>query len=151
MFIATVLGDFSIYFTNLVITFIKFGYPMYGSYKALRTQGEGDDRAWMIYWTIIGLESFVEAYVVPFLCWIPFFMVVRVLFYLWLQIPIFNGSVIIFRKWVQPYFEETGDVLGLFVSGIQTQSEPAPAPAPEGPIEDVRQAYSDIFVSITQF
>jgi receptor expression-enhancing protein 5/6 len=145
MSMAAFLSDFGIYCTNLVITFIKFAYPMYGSYKALRTQRDDDDRFWMIYWTILGLESFVEAYVVPFLCWIPFFMIARVLFYLWLQIPIFNGSVIIFKKWVQPYFEKTRGVFGLFVSGIHIE------PVREGPAEEFKQAYDEILVSLTQF
>jgi receptor expression-enhancing protein 5/6 len=131
---------FADYCTNLVIVFIKFAYPMYASYKALRSEGDGDDRFWMIYWTIIGLESFIEAYVAPFLGWFPFFMIARLLFYIWLQMPIFRGSVIIFKKFVQPYFEETGDVVSEFVSGT-TANEPQS--------QAFREAYSEILTSLT--
>jgi hypothetical protein len=109
------MSDFDVgrYLSGLIIAFAKFAYPTYISYKAIRSDKTVDDGAWLVYWTIIGFESFFESYVIPFLAWVPFFMLVRMVFYIWLQIPILNGSIFMFRQWVQPFFEQSAGVVNL--------------------------------------
>jgi hypothetical protein len=103
------MGGFDLgnYLSGLIITIIKFAYPTYASYKAIRSEISNDDQSWLVYWTIIGFESFFESYIIPFLAWVPFFMLLRIVFYIWLQLPFFNGSIVIFKKFVQPFFENS--------------------------------------------
>jgi receptor expression-enhancing protein 5/6 len=99
------LLEFESYATNLLVTTIKVAWPSYATFKAIVSVEEGDDSAWLVYWVIVGLESFLASYILPFVSWIPFFLIVRVVFYIWLQLPVFNGSVILFTKVVQPFME----------------------------------------------
>ena len=100
------LADFGIYASNLLATALKVVYPAYASYKAIVSDDKDDDTTWLVYWVVVAVESFVEAYLIPFVSWVPFFMLVRVLFYVWLQLPIFNGSIVLFKKFIRPFFEE---------------------------------------------
>jgi receptor expression-enhancing protein 5/6 len=101
------------YLSALIIALIKFAYPTYASYKAIRSGSVADDAAWLVYWTIIGFESFVASYVIPFVAWLPFFMLARLLFYIWLQLPVFNGSLFIFQTCVKPFFQRSSTIIGI--------------------------------------
>jgi hypothetical protein len=134
--------DVGTYLSGLIIAIIKFAYPTYASYKAIRSEGLNDNVSWLVYWTIIGFESFFESYVVPFLAWVPFFMLLRVLFYVWLQIPFFNGSIVIFRNFVQPFFE------GSSLLGMVPDNERGSA-ARSAEARRLKQVYEEIRNSLT--
>jgi hypothetical protein len=133
--------NFGNYLSGLIISVIKFAYPTYASYKAIRSEIGADDAAWLVYWTIIGFESFFEAYIVPFIAWVPFFMLLRLLFYVWLQLPFFNGSILIFRKFVQPFFEGSG-VVALMPGDAQASA------ARKAQARKLRRAFESILDSL---
>lgn len=90
-----------------VLTFcVKVSYPTYASFKAIKSDGDDDDTTWLIYWVIFGVLSFAEIYLIPFVQWVPFFMLARLCVYIWLQMPVMNGSIYLFQKIVKPFFNE---------------------------------------------
>ena len=101
-----ILDDFGLYLSNLLTFFIKIIYPLYSTFKSIKSENKNDDTVWLLYWVTFGFFSFFEEYIVPFVYWVPFFMIIRILFYLWLQLPYFNGSVFLFKKIVRPFFEQ---------------------------------------------
>ena len=107
------LSRFGIYCSELLTTTLKVAYPTYASYKAIITETGGDDTTWLIYWVVVAVETFIESYAMPFVSWVPFFMLLRLLLYIWLQLPIFNGSVVLFKKFVQPFFESKATVMNI--------------------------------------
>ncbi|KAH0794206.1 receptor expression-enhancing protein 5-like [Histomonas meleagridis] len=109
------LADFGLYASNLLATALKVVYPAYASYKATISENKDDDTTWLIYWVVVAVESFIEAYLIPFVSWVPFFMIVRVLFYVWLQLPIFNGSIVLFKRFIRPFFEENASTFNTIV------------------------------------
>ena len=103
------LYSFEHYFSSILIFLIQILYPIYRSIKALDTDHGSDDTEWLIYWVVWAFLSFIEEYFLSFLSFVPFFMILRVLFYIWLQIPIFNGSFVIFNKFIHPFFSQNFD------------------------------------------
>ncbi|OHS94460.1 TB2/DP1, HVA22 family protein [Tritrichomonas foetus] len=138
------LLSFGNYASNLLTLVLKISYPTYASFKAIRSEEGNDDTTWLIYWVVVAVESFIGSYLLPFVSWVPFFMIARVLFYVWLQIPIFNGSVILFNKFVKPFFEENQEVLNEIIPG----DDQAAAEAKLRRNQSILQAYQDIYDSI---
>ena len=138
------LNDFSLYTSNLLTLALKILYPTYASYKAIKTADSNDDTTWLIYWVVVAVESFIGAYIIPFVSWVPFFMIVRVLFYIWLQIPIFNGSVILFNNFIKPFFEENQQI----ISGIIPGDREARERARQEMRQTINETYNEIYKSI---
>ena len=59
----------------------------------------------------MAIASFCETYILPLVQWVPFFMLARLLFYIWLQLPVCNGSIFLFKKLVVPFFKENKSVM----------------------------------------
>ena len=60
------LANFGNYAAELLTTILKVAYPTYASYKAIKTEESSDDTTWLIYWVVVAVESFIEAYLLPF-------------------------------------------------------------------------------------
>lgn len=84
-----------------VITFL---YPLYASYKAISPQegtrtvnrppGSSNQRTemadletWLMYWSVVGAMTFVEAWAEWTWSWLPFYHVFKLAFTLWLVLP----------------------------------------------------------------
>lgn len=94
------------YFSNAFIFLLKTAYPVYSTFKLINSNAEINDTKWLIYWVIFAFFSFIESYILRFVSYIPFFMICQVLFYIWLQLPLFNGSTILFNKFIKPIFTD---------------------------------------------
>ena len=138
------LSRFGMYCSELLTMTLKVAYPTYASHKAICTEGTSDDTTWLIYWVVVAVQMFIEAYVFPFVSWVPFFMLLRLLFHIWLQIPIFNGSVVIFKRFVQPFFEENET----FMNVVTNANEEDVKAAREKRRKARREAYEKILKSI---
>lgn len=103
------LGSISSYISGIILCMVKFAYPTYASYKALKSPEAGDDTTWLVYWVVIGLCTFIESYLIPFICILPLFTVIRLVIYVWLQLPVFNLSVLLFKLVVCPFFDQNTD------------------------------------------
>jgi len=97
---------FGQYASDILTLLVKFSYPTYASFKAVISLADTDDTTWLIYWVVASLFTFLENYFLPFVSWVPFFMLARLLVYIWLQLPYFNGSIFLFNKVVRPFFSE---------------------------------------------
>lgn len=97
------------YFSNIFILLLKTAYPVYSTFKLINNKELLNDTKWLIYWVIFAFLSFIESVFIKFVLYIPFFMICQVLFYIWLQLPIFNGSTILFNKFIKPIFADDID------------------------------------------
>lgn len=97
------------YFSNIFILLLKTAYPVYSTFKLINNKELLNDTKWLIYWVIFAFLSFIESVFIKFVSYIPFFMICQVLFYIWLQLPIFNGSTILFNKFIKPIFADDID------------------------------------------
>ena len=99
------------YASDVLLVLVKVAYPTYASFKAIRSKEGKDDTTWLIYWVVLAVFSFIESYIIPFVSWIPFFMLLRLLSYIWFQLPFFNGSVLLFRKYIMPFFQKNEKIM----------------------------------------
>ena len=140
----TILQQFGLYASDILILLVKFIYPSYASFKAIESLGDVDDTTWLIYWVVASIFTFCEIYILPFVSWVPFFMLARLLVYIWLQLPFFNGSIFLFNKFIRPFFSENSSIFDKFFanneSGLQNTLRSLN--------HDLRASYKEILAAV---
>jgi len=83
---------------------IGFVYPLYASFKAVKSVDKDDDSQWLTYWVVYGFFTLVESFTDFFLYWIPLYYFAKVCFLIWCFLPSFKGANIIYKRMVEPLF-----------------------------------------------
>lgn len=73
--------------------------------KAVETHDKSDDTKWLTYWVIFACFSTVEFFSLYIVKIIPFYWLLKCIFFVWCMAPIENnGSVVMYHKVIRPYF-----------------------------------------------
>ncbi|KAK9673377.1 hypothetical protein RND81_12G163900 [Saponaria officinalis] len=78
-------------------------YPLYASMRAIESPSTLDDQQWLTYWVLYSLITLFELSCWTILQWLPFWPYVKMLFCMWLVLPIFNGAAYIYENVVRKY------------------------------------------------
>lgn len=126
-----VMGLASLYFFlivfnlggQLLTNIAGFIIPGYYSLEALFTEGKADDTQWLTYWVVFAFFTVAES-LVSVVYWFPFYFTFKFIFLLWLSLPAFKGSELIFRSFLVPtlgrYFQG-----GSTASGLRAKADAA--------------------------
>ena len=79
-------------------------YPLYNSFKALRSGSPADDQFWLTYWTTFGTLSLFESLLDGAFAWLPFYYLAKIVFLVWCFHPATKGAMIIYARVLQPLF-----------------------------------------------
>ncbi|KAJ4423072.1 hypothetical protein N0V82_002201 [Gnomoniopsis sp. IMI 355080] len=93
-------------FAKLLSSIASFLFPLFASYKALKTSDPAQLTPWLMYWVVLACALLVESWTEWFLMWIPLYPYVRLLFLLYLVLPQTQGARIIYTTYVHPYLED---------------------------------------------
>ncbi|XP_047354272.1 receptor expression-enhancing protein 5-like [Vespa velutina] len=105
---------------QLVCNIIGFVYPAYYSMKALESPKKDDDSKWLTYWIVFALFTIIEFFSEFIVCWLPFYWLLKCIFYIWLMAPMeYNGSLIIYRRIVRPKFLQYHPHVDKFLSNAR--------------------------------
>lgn len=112
-FIALAIGSLILFIAYFVFGFaplsnlLGFAYPLYASFKALRTEETDDDTQWLTYWVVYGFFTVIESFADIFLVrWIPMYHLMKLFFLLWCMLPSTCGATIIYEKILVPHVFE---------------------------------------------
>jgi len=121
---------------HAVCNLTGFAYPIYASFKALKTPGKGDDTQWLTYWIVYGFFSFIESFTDILMRWIPFYYVFKVAFLIYCYLPQTLGANKIYNAFLHPYFVKYERKIDKaiaegeeFVERVEAQIEGQPQPA----------------------
>jgi len=87
---------------NALCNLVGFAYPIYASFKALKTKQSEDDAQWLTYWIVFAFFSLIESFTDFFLFWIPFYYLFKMLMLVWLYLPQTRGADVVFKKVIDP-------------------------------------------------
>ncbi|CAH8265747.1 unnamed protein product [Arabidopsis lyrata] len=87
-------------------------YPLYASFRAIESPTMLDDQQWLTYWIIYSLITIFELSVWRILAWLPFWPYLKLLFCMWLVLPMFSGAAYIYSNFVRQYVK-----IGMNVGG----------------------------------
>jgi len=77
---------------ELICTVVGSLYPMYASFKALEDADHAGVSQWLVYWVTYSAVMLGEGLLYRALCWIPFYHIIRLLFVVWLFLPMAGGA-----------------------------------------------------------
>merc|ERR1712178_609351 len=77
---------------NIVIALVTCVYPMLQSIKTIESDDNEETNMWLCFWTIFGLFQTAELFLGFILYWIPYYSIVRLLFFLYLMLPQTQGA-----------------------------------------------------------
>jgi len=84
---------------------VGFGYPVYASFKALKSEGASDDTEWLIYWVSFGffvvLEDFADLFF-EYSMWSTVYYTFKLGVVIWMMLPQTKGANWVFNNIVQP-------------------------------------------------
>lgn len=109
------------YAAEILCNVIGVAYPAYTSMKAVETKDKTDDTKWLTYWVIFAVFSVFEFFSLYITRIIPFYWLLKCVFFVWCMAPIENnGSVVMYTKVIRPYFLKHQSGL-FFVSKLRLQ------------------------------
>jgi len=79
-------------------------WPVYQSFKALRTKSTGDDQFWLTYWVVYGTLALFESLIDGAFFWLPAYFVLKIVFLVWCFHPGSKGALVIYQRVLQPLF-----------------------------------------------
>ncbi|XP_075476581.1 HVA22-like protein f isoform X2 [Primulina tabacum] len=91
-------------------------YPLYASVRAIESPSTLDDQQWLTYWVLYSFMTLFELSCWKILEWIPIWPYTKLLFCLWLVLPVFNGAAYIYENFVRKYVN-IGSVISNYPEG----------------------------------
>ncbi|TQN69964.1 Receptor expression-enhancing protein 2 [Colletotrichum shisoi] len=103
-------------FAHLLSSIASFLFPLFASYKALKTSDPAQLTPWLMYWVVLACALLVESWTEWILVWIPFYAYIRLLFLLYLVLPQTQGARIIYQTYVHPFLQNNEAQIEEFIS-----------------------------------
>ncbi|KAL5606525.1 hypothetical protein BROUX41_002928 [Berkeleyomyces rouxiae] len=158
-------------FANLLSTVASFLFPLYASYKALKTSDPASLTPWLMYWVVFGCLMLVESWTYWFFSWVPFYGYFRLGFILYLMLPQTQGARYMYETYIAPYLQQNESSIEEFIAnahevaltvglkyvkkaieyarvqllGLPPTEPDAPAPTPPAPANG--QSYTHMLLS----
>lgn len=101
------LGMLGAFGGSPVANLVGFVYPTYKSYKALKSEKKDDDTQWLTYWVVYSFFIVIEGFTDALMSWIPMYYIAKIVFLYFCMSPTFQGSSIIFHKFIEPFLDQT--------------------------------------------
>ncbi|XP_047163174.1 HVA22-like protein f [Vigna umbellata] len=103
-----VLGTMARHLDTIIGPGVMLLYPLYASMKAIESPSTLDDQQWLTYWVLYSFLTLFELSTHRILCWFPIWGYLKLVFCIWLVLPMFNGAAYIYEKYVRQYIKNIG-------------------------------------------
>ncbi|KXJ97296.1 TB2/DP1, HVA22 family-domain-containing protein [Microdochium bolleyi] len=101
---------------NFLSSIASFLFPLFASYKALKTSDPSQLTPWLMYWSVLSVVVLVESWTSFILFWVPFYAYMRLFFLLYLVLPQTQGAKHIYDTYIYPYLEENEVAIEEFIA-----------------------------------
>ncbi|KAL8861496.1 MAG: hypothetical protein Q9178_002020 [Gyalolechia marmorata] len=88
---------------NLLSSILTILFPIFASYKALRTSDPAQLTPWLMYWVVISCFSLIEYWTFFIVSWIPFYSYLRLFLLSYLVLPQTQGAHLIYQSYIHPF------------------------------------------------
>ncbi|KAG9524426.1 hypothetical protein KCU71_g12209, partial [Aureobasidium melanogenum] len=100
-------------------------FPIFASYKALRSSDPAQLAPWLMYWTTLSLALAAESFLYPILSWVPFYSWIRLGAHLYLVLPGQQGSVFVYQNYIYPFLYEHEREIDRFITNSHEKAKAA--------------------------
>jgi len=112
-------------FAKLLSSVPTFLFPVFASYKALKTSDPALLTPWLMYWVVLACALLAESWVGFILVWIPFYAWFRLFFLLYLILPQTQGARVLYQEHVHPFLEQNELAIDDFISSAHDRAKAA--------------------------
>lgn len=112
-------------FAKLLSSVATFLFPVFASYKALKTSDPALLTPWLMYWVVLACALLVESWTGFILVWIPFYPWIRAGFLLYLIAPQTQGARLLYQDHVHPFLQEHETAIEDFISSAHDRAKTA--------------------------
>ncbi|CAO1598501.1 hypothetical protein XANCAGTX0491_002265 [Xanthoria calcicola] len=88
---------------NVLSSVVTILFPIFASYKALRTSDPAQLTPWLMYWVVISCFSLVEYWTFFIVSWVPFYAYLRLFLLSYLVLPQTQGARLIYQSYIHPF------------------------------------------------
>ena len=103
----------------------SFLFPLFASYKALKTSDPAQLTPWLMYWSVLSCALLVESWAEFILVWVPFYSYIRLFFLLYLVLPQTQGARYLYETYLHPYLEENETHIEDFIASAHDRLKAA--------------------------
>ncbi|KAJ5759648.1 hypothetical protein N7520_006804 [Penicillium odoratum] len=90
-------------FADLMSSVITILFPVFASYKALRSSDPSQLAPWLMYWVVLSVILLAESWTVFIIGWFPFYSWIRLFFMCYLVLPQTQGARLLYQDYVDPF------------------------------------------------
>ncbi|KAL7898090.1 TB2/DP1, HVA22 family domain-containing protein [Trichoderma sp. SZMC 28014] len=112
-------------FAMLLSSIASFLFPIFASYKALKTSDPAQLTPWLMYWVVFSCCLLVESWVYFILAWVPFYGYIRLLFFLYLILPQTQGARVLYETYIHPFLRENESQIDEFIASAHERLKAA--------------------------
>ncbi|KAG5944121.1 hypothetical protein E4U53_006932 [Claviceps sorghi] len=112
-------------FAMLLSSVASFLFPIFASYKALKTSDPAQLTPWLMYWVVFSICLLVESWFSFILFWIPFYGYLRLFFFLYLILPQTQGARVLYEAKVHPFLEDNENTIDDFIASAHDRLKTA--------------------------
>ena len=110
---------------NIICALITCVYPMVQSIKCIQKEHGDATTKWLSFWTVFGLFQTVEMFIGFILAYIPYYSIVRIVFFVYLQAPQTNGAMVLYKSVFQPFLKQHEKDIQRLVEQVQAKADEA--------------------------
>ncbi|KAL8715102.1 MAG: hypothetical protein Q9220_001059 [cf. Caloplaca sp. 1 TL-2023] len=88
---------------NILSSLLTILFPIFASYKALRTSDPAQLTPWLMYWVVISCFSLIEYWTYFVVSWLPFYAYIRLFLLSYLVLPQTQGAKLIYQSYIHPF------------------------------------------------
>jgi receptor expression-enhancing protein 1/2/3/4 len=112
-------------FPKFLSSIASFLFPLFASYKALKTSDPAQLTPWLMYWSVLSCALLVESWLEFILMWVPFYAYMRLFFLLYLVLPQTQGARHLYETYLHPYLEENESQIEEFIASAHDRLKAA--------------------------
>lgn len=112
-------------FAMLLSSIASFLFPIFASYKALKTSDPAQLTPWLMYWVVFSICLLVESWFSFILFWVPFYGYIRLLFFLYLILPQTQGARVLYEEKVHPFLQDNENTIDEFIASAHDRLKTA--------------------------
>ncbi|EEH03938.1 HVA22 domain membrane protein [Histoplasma capsulatum G186AR] len=88
---------------DLLSSVLTILFPIFASYKALRSSDPSQLAPWLMYWVVMSIVLLVESWTYFIIGWFPFYSWIRLFALSYLVLPQTQGAKMLYREYIDPF------------------------------------------------
>ncbi|KAK9467332.1 TB2/DP1, HVA22 family-domain-containing protein [Lipomyces arxii] len=135
---------------GLLSSAVSFQYPVYASYKAIKSEDRDILIPWLVYWVVVSVVTTFETWFGFLFVWLPLYQFFRFGFMLWLVLPQSQGSYFVYSTYIAPTLASHEKEIEVLIRSTQEKVKTRGYELMNATIQYIKTALFSTFISNKQ-